>query len=191
MKKLFLFALLLASHFAFAAADDSAVANRKWVRELLAKSGVRVLNATTTKNLDGSTTCTSAYQSEENPDVASISLTFSPISVVSNGVFASAPRTLLSLLVPSAFAAGTDPNQPPEVSFTLKSGSYLTKTIPAREVNFNFGSGIVLTLQGDVLNERISSDHTCFFEGNNCICVGARTEESVWEKESEEFYEIS
>ena len=118
MKKLFLIALLLASHFTFAAADDSAVANRKWVREFIKEqlsSSLKPYTETSETPEAISKTFQSSVQSSdghvfdvsltlENARHLALIVTDSTVEGVTNGTVYAWDETLSAFENPAVFA---------------------------------------------------------------------------------------
>ena len=188
MKKYLLW-LTLALFGASLSAAPVSQASKDWVRREIAAAISAAGKATVVENADGTRTCSSPFTCETIPDAVSISLTFSPVRVIRNGVVTVVPFSFADLFIRRAFAqANADGEQPPDIVITIKSGFYVTKNLDNAgnpiAVDFNFGAGLELTLQTDKLPDMPSAIHSCNINGE-CFCKGYGKTEADFAAEAE------
>jgi len=168
IRTLALLAAAAVSLTGFCAGDDAVVANRKWVRETLAKVGVRISTGTVATNANGTITFSSPFRSSELTNAASVSMTFTPASFT-NRVQA-VQASWLDLFVRTAFADTSLSGK--TVTMTLKSFSWTDYDGNVQQVDL--GNGIVMDYRGtpSVFPDVPSDQHTCDLN-SDCICKDA------------------
>ena len=175
MKKYFLWLTFTLCGASLSAAPVSQ-ASKDWVRREIAAAISAAGKATVVENADGSRTCSSPFTCDTIPDAVSISLTFSPVRVIRNGVVTVVPFSLADLFISRAFAqAAENGEQPPDIVLTIIRGFYETKNLDNEgnpiSVPFDFGSGLELTLQVAELPKKPNERHTCEID-STCHCKG-------------------
>lgn len=179
MKRIALAIAALAAICAHGAPDDSAVANRKWVRSLLRDTlGVRISAATVSTNVTPPSvpggaavtniTVSSPYSCPEVPDCVAVSFVMSPARRLHAAQSARAVRpSWLDLIFLSAVADGAVRQT---IRMTVHSGMWTDKYGKANR--FDLGGGLELDSRQE-LPEMPPSAHVCALDADcNCMDEG-------------------